>query len=89
MEFNRKDGLIWLGDESDPDAYITYTLDENKVMSITHTVVKKELGGSGIAGKITDEAVNVARENGYKILPICSYAVKYFEKNEELKDLLA
>jgi len=89
MTFNKKDGLIWLGEEKQPDAYISYTLDDNNVMSINHTVVKKELGGQGIAGKLTDEAVNVARENGYKIRPVCSYAVKYFEKNEELKELLA
>lgn len=88
MEFNKKDGLIYLGNESDPDAYISYGLKDG-VMSIDHTVVKKELGGQGIAAKLTDEAVNVARENNYKIRPICSYAVRYFEKHEDLQDLLA
>lgn len=88
MEFKTKEGLIWLGEENDPKAYISYTLDDN-VMSINHTVVKKELEGQGVAGKLTDKAVEVAKENSYKIKPVCSYAVRYFEKREELKDLLA
>lgn len=88
MDFKTKEGLIWLGEENDPKAYISYTLEDD-VMSINHTVVKKELAGQGIAGKLTDKAVEVAKENSYKIKPVCSYAVNYFNKHEELKDLLA
>lgn len=88
MDFKIKDNLIYLGNEDNPDAYIKYTVEDG-IMSINSTVVKKEMGGQGIAGKLTDRAVEFAREEGYKIKPICSYAVRYFEKKPELKELLA
>ncbi len=89
MDFKvKEDGLIYFGDVEDPQAYINYVVEDGK-MSITHTVVKKELGGQGVAGKLTEKAIEIAREKGYKIIPVCSYAVRYFDKNEELRDLLA
>ncbi len=88
MDIKTKDLLIYIGDENDPKAYISYSLD-GAVMKIEHTVVKKELEGQGIARKLTDKAVEVAKENSWKIQPICSYAVNYFNKHEELKDILA
>lgn len=42
MEFNRKDGMIYLGDESRPDAYVTWKLHDD-VMHVDHTVVKPSL----------------------------------------------
>lgn len=88
MDFKTKEGFIWMGEENDPDAYISYTLDKD-IMQINHTVVKRRLEGQGIAGRLTDKAVEVAKENSWKIRPICSYAVRYFNKHEELKDMLA
>lgn len=88
MDIKSKEGLIFIGDEDSPKAYISYTLDSD-VMEINHTVVKKELEGQGIAGRLTDKAVEVARENSWKVRPICSYAVRYFQKHDELSDLLA
>ena len=88
MDIKVSKDLIYIGEESNPKAYINFRVEDNK-MSIDHTIVKKELEGQGIAGKLTDKAVEYAKENGYKIVPICSYAVRYFEKRPELKDLLA
>ncbi|MDO5027249.1 MAG: GNAT family N-acetyltransferase [Tissierellia bacterium] len=88
MEFKTKEGLIYLGEEKSPKAYISYTVEDG-VMKIEHTVVRRELEGQGIARKLTDKAVEVAKENSWKVYPICSYAVAYFKKHEELKDLLA
>ncbi|RLG43785.1 MAG: N-acetyltransferase, partial [Thermoproteota archaeon] len=36
-----------------------------------------------------DYVVDYARENGYKIVPVCSYAVAYFRKHKELSDILS
>jgi len=49
---------------------------------VESTVVSSELRGQGIAGKLFDAGVKYARENGYKIVPICSYIVKKFESGE-------
>ncbi|MGB9830565.1 MAG: N-acetyltransferase, partial [Fervidicoccus fontis] len=44
--------------------------------------------GRGIAEKLVDEAVKFAKENELKIEPICSYAIYYFIKHSEKRDLL-
>lgn len=69
-------------------SYIDYELSNN-TMEITHTVVPKELGGQGLAGKITKFALETAKENSWQVKPICSYAVAYIKKNAQYQDLLA
>jgi len=60
----------------------------NDKWAITHTAVDQKFGGQGIAKKLVLKIVDEARINGVKILPICSYAKKMLENNEEYKDCL-
>jgi predicted GNAT family acetyltransferase len=59
------------------------------VMSILHTEVPPEAGGRGIAGQLTLAALEYAKTQGWKIRPICSYAVGYFRRHPEYAELLA
>ena len=72
-----------------------YIYDENKeilarleykrydnILIFDHTVVSDKLTGQGIAGKLLDKAVAYARENNFKVKPVCSYVVKKFETGE-------
>ena len=86
MEIENNGKLIYIGEESNPDAKVVYVVDEN-IMKIQSTVVKPKLQGQGIAGEITKFALEYAREKGYKVKPICSYTVKYMEKHKEYEDL--
>ncbi|MDO5046946.1 MAG: GNAT family N-acetyltransferase [Anaerococcus sp.] len=54
---------------------------------ITHTVVNKEYGGQGLAGKLLNTVVDAARDEGVKIIPVCSYAVKKFDESDKYKDV--
>lgn len=51
-------------------------------MIFDHTEVSEKLKGQGIAGKLLDEATKYARENNFKVKPVCSYVVKKFESGE-------
>ena len=62
--------------------------EENNVWSITHTVVKQEFGGRGIAKRLVHAVIDAARKNNKKINPICSYAVKMMTSSDEYKDVL-
>ena len=62
--------------------------EENNVWSITHTVVKQEFGGRGIAKRLVLAIIEEARKNNKKINPICSYAVKMMTSSDEYKDVL-
>lgn len=89
MEFKKDKGIIYLG-ESKNDNYARITWQElgNNVIEIDHTIVDKEYGGQGIAGKLVDEVVNYAKENNLKISSTCWYASKRL-KDEKYKDILA
>jgi predicted GNAT family acetyltransferase len=60
-----------------------------KTMTITYTGVPARLGGRGIAGELTRFALEVARAEGWKVVPACSYAATYLRKHPEYGDPLA
>ena len=75
------EGFFIFGKNGDELAKLTYRKEGEKLY-FESTVVSSELRGQGIAGKLLDAGVEYARENGYKIVPVCSYIVKKFESGE-------
>ena len=75
------EGFFIFGKNGDELAKLTYRKEGEKLY-FKSTVVSPELRGQGIAGKLFDAGVEYARENGYKIVPVCSYIVKKFESGE-------
>jgi len=57
-------------------------------MTITHTLVPEAIGGRGVAAELTRVALETARANGWKVVPMCSYAVAYLRRHPEYNDLL-
>jgi acetyltransferase len=80
------EGFFIFGENGDELAKLTYRKEGEKLF-FESTVVSPELRGQGIAGKLFDAGVKYARENNYKIVPVCSYIVKKFEsgKYDDLK----
>ena len=64
-----------------------FSVSEN-VWMITHTGVRSEYGGRGIAKKLVMKVIESARTNNAKIVPVCSYAEKLMSGKEEFKDVL-
>ena len=62
---------------------------QDAVMTITHTGVPSELGGRGLAAELTQFALNYARTQGWKIVPLCSYAAVYIQKHPEYAPLVS
>lgn len=56
---------------------------------IDHTEVDPEEKGKGIGGILLEKAVDFARENNKKILPLCPFAKASFDRNVEIRDVLA
>ena len=67
-------------------AEITWTM-LGDIMAVDHTFVSPDLRGQGTAKKLLDHAATYARENEFKIEPICSYVVSAFEKSDEYDDI--
>lgn len=69
-------------------AHLDYEMAEG-VMHITHTVVPEAIGGRGIAGRLVRAALEQARNEGWKVKPVCSYAEAWIGRHPEYADLLA
>lgn len=67
-------------------AEITWTM-LGDVMAVDHTFVSPELRGGGIAKQLLDRAAVYAREQAYKMEPICSYVITAFERYDDYNDI--
>jgi hypothetical protein len=59
-----------------------------QTMTITHTGVPEAVGGRGLAAALTRVALDCAREEGWSIVPMCSYAAVYIERHPQYQDLV-
>ena len=50
------------------------------VMIVTHTGVPEAVGGRGIAADLARTALETAREQGWKVRPLCSYVDAYMRR---------
>lgn len=67
---------------------MTYTWAGTDKFIIDHTEVNPDFAGQGVGKKMVLEAVQYARENNLKILPLCPFAKSVFDKTKEIQDLL-
>lgn len=75
-------------DQGKMAAEVTFHQRSDRCMAIDHTFVSPELQGQGVAGKLLRAAADRFRGKGLKVVPLCSYAVKWFERHPEEEDLL-
>lgn len=89
MNFTHASNKIFMLDNNNKIiAEVTFPdIDENTV-NINHTYVDDSLRGQGIAGKLMKEAAEQLRSQNKKAVLTCSFAVSWFERNQEYKDLL-
>ncbi|MFC4257064.1 GNAT family N-acetyltransferase [Croceibacterium xixiisoli] len=69
-------------------AELTWRADGN-VRVADHTFVPPEARGTGIAAQLVEALVADAREQGFTVVPQCSYVAVAFRRHPEWADLLA
>jgi predicted GNAT family acetyltransferase len=69
-------------------AIAEYRLRPGRI-SFTHTEVPDALGGRGIGKRLVKAALDDARAQGLKVVPICPFVKHYIETHPEEQDLLA
>lgn len=77
-----------LDDNNNVIGSVDFELRDNTSLAITHTIVKPEFEGQGIAGSLNKEVLEFAKKKQYKVVPICSYTKAYIERHPEYKDLV-
>ena len=71
------------------EAEMTYSRAGSTRIIIDHTGVPRELGSMGVGKALVLRAVEDARKDGIKIIPLCPFAKAQIEKNEDWQDVLA
>ncbi len=56
---------------------------------IEHTEVHPDEKGKGIGRVLLDRIVEYARDNNIKIVPLCPYAKSMFDRDVNIRDVLA
>ncbi len=56
---------------------------------LTHTEVPKALSGQGLGSRLAKTALQFARDEQLRVVPLCPYMAGYMSKHPEWQDLLA
>jgi len=67
---------------------MTYTWAGDSKFIIDHTEVSPDFNGKGVGKKLVMAAVEYARANNLKIIPLCPFAKSVFDKVPEIHDVL-
>ncbi|KPM31219.1 N-acetyltransferase GCN5 [Croceitalea dokdonensis DOKDO 023] len=67
---------------------MTYSIASKELIIIDHTEVEPEFKGKGVGKQLLYNIVEMAREKGIKIMPLCPFANAMFKKNEDIQDVL-
>lgn len=79
-ELLKDNQYLLLGENDEILAEIDFPLVDENTVEITHTIVSPSLQGQGIARKLVEKVLEVAKEKGYRVTASCSYAKHYLEK---------
>ena len=74
---------VWIDGQLSKLDYI----QDAKNFVITHVGVYPEHRGQGVAAKIVDAALQYAKENSLRVIPMCSYAAVYIRRNPKHMEL--
>ena len=65
---------------------LDYLLDGNTIV-MTHVGVHPDDRGHGVAGKLTQFALDYARGKSLRVIPMCSYVASYIRRNPGYTEL--
>lgn len=65
---------------------LDYMQDGNTIV-MTHVGVHPEHRGQGVAGKLTEVALEYARKKSLRVIPMCPYIATYIRRNPQYEDL--
>ena len=81
-------GMFYVEIDGEQLAEMDYSLAPG-VMTIIHTEVDEKLKGKNVGLLLVNHAAEYAREHHLKIIPVCPFAKKVFDKKrEEYADVL-
>lgn len=88
LEVNDKNGYFHIDIDSKTEAKMTFIFAGSDKIIIDHTEVNEGYNGKGFGKMMVEKAVAFAREKNIKIIPLCPFAKKVFDKTPAFSDVL-
>ncbi len=82
-------GAFYIEQDAERVAELTYTMPSPDKMIIDHTEVDASLKGKNIGSRLVEAAVQFARSQSMRIIPLCPFANAMFRKKRDYDDVLA
>ena len=80
--------LRLIDEENNEDiGYISFEIKDDTIIIIS-TVVYEKYQGKGMASTLIKEILRYAKNNNFKIKPLCSFVIHYIEKHQEYNELV-
>lgn len=89
IEENNKKGRAFIHKNGEDLTEMTFSKAGQSQIIIDHTHVDDSLRGKGIGRKLLNCIVIQARSENKKIIPLCPFAKKQFDKGVSISDVLA
>ena len=88
LEITDKKGDFYIEIDGKTEAKMTFVFAGSDKIIIDHTEVNKGHNGKGFGQMMVAKAVDFAREKDLKIIPLCPFAKKVFDKTPAYNDVL-
>ena len=88
LQINDKNGYFHIDIDGKTEAKMTFIFAGADKIIIDHTEVNEGNNGKGFGKIMVAKAVDFAREKNIKIIPLCPFAKKVFDKTPEYSDVL-
>ncbi len=77
--------VVYQGDEHAGEMSYTWA-GEDKII-IDHTGVKEKFNGKGLGKDLFEAVIQFVKAKNLKVIPLCPFAKKLFDRDETLNDL--
>ncbi len=86
---DRSSGGRWTTNVDGHEAEMTFSRASPVLIIIDHTSVPDALRGRGVGQALVARAVEEARRDGFRIIPLCPYAKSQFDRHPDWKDVIS
>ncbi|HKK39875.1 MAG TPA: GNAT family N-acetyltransferase [Cryomorphaceae bacterium] len=88
LEKGEKKGSAYFEDDGNRVAEMTFSVASKELIIIDHTYVNENYRDQELGRLLLDVLVQKAREDDFKIMPLCPYAATQFQKDESIRDVM-
>ncbi|MFZ2907136.1 MAG: GNAT family N-acetyltransferase [Cyclobacteriaceae bacterium] len=81
-------GMFFVEENGEKLARMTFSKGGDQLMILDHTEVSDVLRGKNVGKQLVTKAVDHARKNNLKIIPLCPFAKSVFDRVKEFQDVL-